>query len=431
VVAYAYLRKSVLPPGSTSMSPEAQQDSVRSLAKVHNDEADIVILADWDISGTDKFTAKRKGWAELNEAIESGVCTAVYSYSLSRLARSTKEALRFFESCKEHRVTVRLVADAIDTKTASGTMLLTVMTAVDQFGSDVASERRLASNDAKRARGIAIVTDTPFGRKAPCPEECTKKHRHTGFEDVKAVVEAFRATRSFTAAAKRLNEAGVRPRRADAWVTSSVLKVIHANAPELIAPKTVKRVAAGGQPFALARLLRCGTCGGMLTGRHGYRGRAQYYCARAGVTPHPRAVISEHLIIPAVIAEVEKSRDVMKRIEQRGDPGARKSIVAARERLNDAYFNPEPIIDKATYTKRLRDLADRESRIESRRILHITRFPVFVDTIDPEDGETVPADPPASINVFLRRLFDHIDVDAATMQPTCFEWTVEDMKPTG
>jgi len=408
VPAYAYLRKSSLPPGANSMSPQAQEDAVRALAKVHGDEADIVLLADWDISGADKFTAKRRGWQELIAAVEDGLATAVYSYSLSRLARSTTEVLAFFKTCAAHHVPVRIVADSVDTSTASGKMMLTILASVAQFESDVSSERRLAANQARRDRGEAIVTDRPFGQKPG--------------EDAAAVVAAFRETRSYTATAKLLNARGVKPRRALAWRASSVIKVIALNAPDLVAPRTVKRVKAGGQSFALARLLRCGACGGLLTGRHvsGTR-RTQYYCSRAGTLAHQRATISERSILPAVRAEVERITAIMASTKDHGDPSARRQIEAERERIRDAF--QDGLIDKADLAKRLHALAERDSRLESRRILKIARFPVFESTDDPRSFEAVVADPPAVINVFLRRLFDRIDLDAATFQPTHFEWT--------
>ena len=117
---------------------------MRKLAEYHGDTlTEETILFDWDISGAAKYTAKRKGYRALNEAVESGRATAVYSYSLSRLARSTLEVLRFFEMCKAHNVPVRLVADSIDTSTASGRMLLTNLASVATFESEVSSKRRL------------------------------------------------------------------------------------------------------------------------------------------------------------------------------------------------------------------------------------------------------------------------------------------------
>ncbi len=401
MVAFAYLRKSVLPPGATSMSPQAQEDAVRALAAIHGDVIDADhILADWDVSGSDKMTAKRKGYQQLLAAIEDGRATAVYSYSLSRLARSVPEVRRFFDLATAKHVPVRLVADSIDTSTASGKMMLNMLASVAEFESDVASERRLAANQAKRDRGEVIVTDKPFGQKPG--------------EDAEAVIEAFRRTRSYSGAARLLDAEGVKPRRSKTWRVSSLTKIIKANAPELIAPRTVKRAAAGGGTFTLSRLLHCGTCGGMLTGRHGYKGRAQYYCSRGAGVDHVRTVISEFLILPRVAEEVAKATKLISRRSNKGDPDARAKLAVERERLID--LAQSGLIDKADLTARMKGIAERESKLVSRSLLTITLFPILV-------GDN--ADSPANANVALRRMFERIDVDPVTFQPTHFEWTEE------
>lgn len=393
MTAYAYLRKSSMPPGVQTMSPQAQEDAVRALARVHGDEGDIVLLADWDISGSGKFTLKRRGWQDLIAAIETGRAAAVYSYSLSRLARNTREALRFFDLCEAHRVPVRLVADAIDTATASGKMMLTILASVAQFESDVASERKLASNEAKRARGEKVVTDRPFGQKPG--------------EDAAAVVEAFRQAGSYAGAAKLLNIQGlVRPRRAQAWRTSSVTNVIAANAPGLIARRGVKRVSAGGQPFALARLLRCGACGGMLTGRHGYGGRVQYHCSRAKTVPHVRSLISEHLIMSAVEDEAARYWNPD---EMDGTTGPdtratrREDLEARRQRVVEARL--DGLLDRAAAARQCAEIDAELGRLTA-----------------PGPFEINLAMTPREMNISLRLLFEWIDLDPVTFQPVHFEW---------
>jgi len=46
----------------------------------------LVLLSDWDKSEGRLGRSKRPGYDALWKAIESGACTAVYSYSMSRLA---------------------------------------------------------------------------------------------------------------------------------------------------------------------------------------------------------------------------------------------------------------------------------------------------------------------------------------------------------
>jgi len=88
---YAYRRKSSV----RDTSPETQEREVRALARLHGDNgANLTILADWDISGSGRFTKKRAAYQQLVTTIESGACSAVYSYGLSRLGMISRVGTR-------------------------------------------------------------------------------------------------------------------------------------------------------------------------------------------------------------------------------------------------------------------------------------------------------------------------------------------------
>src|SRR5690348_6219665 len=139
MAAFAYLRKSSLA-RTNDITAEAQEAEVRKLAARHGDKV-LTVLSDMDISGTSKYTAKRKGYQELLQAVGSGTASAVYAYSLSRFARSVGEVSRFLELCESKHVPVRMVADSVDTSTASGRMTANVLASVAQFEAEVAGER--------------------------------------------------------------------------------------------------------------------------------------------------------------------------------------------------------------------------------------------------------------------------------------------------
>lgn len=152
---FVYLRKSSVRDPARDTSPETQEREVRALADRRGDViADADMLADWDVSGRAQYTAKRTEYLRLVGAVQSGECSAVYSYSLSRLGRSTAELARLFDLCALRKVPVRLVVDSVDTSTASGRLLANVLASVAQFEAEVASERILASFATRRARAI-------------------------------------------------------------------------------------------------------------------------------------------------------------------------------------------------------------------------------------------------------------------------------------
>ena len=111
--------------------------------------------------------------------------------------------------------------------------------------------------------------------------------------------------------------------------------------------------------------------------------------------------------MPAIRAKAEDIMELLTRTEQYGDPNARAAIEAERTAVRDMLQSQLTTKDDAA--RRLKALDERESRVESRRSLFLTRPAVFEDIVH-EDGSVVPADDPARINVYLRRIFDRIEL---------------------
>lgn len=407
MTAYAYLRKSSVHDPKREVSHEVQEAAVREMAARHGDNnGSLVILSDWDKSGR-LGADRRPGYRALLEAIDSGAATAVYSYSLSRLARSVTELSGLIARCVVIGVPVRLYADHVDTSTASGMLLAHVLSAVAQFEADVASERVRGANAAKLARGESLSTVPSYGDRAG--------------EDTAAVLAAFDEAGSYSGAAKLLNERGVKPRGSKrGWWPSSVAVVVTRLRPELKRHRE-RGVAAGGSDFILGRLLRCPTCGTMLTGTRDRGGRRVRYSCRLGTAlPHPRISVSEHLILPAIRAEVEHLTlpgDTAEAIAQ--DDGRRAELEARRSRIIDMYEAGH--IDTADRERRLAAVHDALAALEDRRVLRA--IPPVVDW----------SKPPAKLNAVLRALFTRITLDPSSFQPVpdpklAYEWTVPEWR---
>ena len=153
--AAGYLRRSASKDPTKEQSREAQEASVRRLA--HGAVLDLFV--DWGISGG---KAARPEYQRLRAEIAADRVDRVYAYSLSRLGRSTTELLSFFELCEAHGVTVETEADGrLDSSTATGRMLLTIISAVATFEREAAAERSAA------ARNSSIVCSWSESRSAP------------------------------------------------------------------------------------------------------------------------------------------------------------------------------------------------------------------------------------------------------------------------
>lgn len=73
--------------------------------------------------------------------------------SFSRLSRSTKDLLDMVEKLSNLGVHLVSLKEDLDTKTATGKMMLTVMSALSQFERDLIAERTKEGLKAARARG--------------------------------------------------------------------------------------------------------------------------------------------------------------------------------------------------------------------------------------------------------------------------------------
>lgn len=394
MVAYAYLRKSALNPGVKDASWDVQIAAVREMAARHGDAESLILLSDWDKSGR-LGADKRPGYAALLAAISGGGATAVYSYSLSRLARSVRELSRVVDECDQRGVAVRLYADHVDTSTASGRLLTHVLSSVAQFEADVASERTRAAYEAKRARGER-VGNTPF-------------YGDGEDEDAQAVLAAFDEAGSYSGAARLLNERGIPPRSGKrGWWPSSVAVVVQRIRP---VKRTEKGVKAAGVDFILARLLRCPTCGTLLTGIRDRGDRVRYACRLGSVRPHPRVSITESKILPAIKDEVARLMTPDRAIVEQRGALERQALEERRKRVLDMYETGD---------------IDREEK--DRRLGFITkdldRLDVLTEIVDiPKVDWSWSA---RSLNEVLRALFERIDLDAETFQPKKdgFVWRV-------
>lgn len=400
MTAYAYLRKSSVRDPSREVSHEVQEGAVRDLAHRHGDNGgSLVLLSDWDKSGR-LGADKRPGYRALLDAIESGRCTAVYSYSLSRLGRSVPELSRLIADCNARNVPVRIAVDAVDTSTASGRLLTHVLASVAAFEADVASERVRAAHAAKLARGERIGTTHCYGDKPG--------------EDADAVLAAFSEARSYSGAARLLNERGIAPRNGKrGWWPSAVSVVVRRLT--AIGPQRPSRgYAAGGTDFILARLLRCPTCRTRLTGTRDREGRRVRYACRLGsVTPHARVTVSEHLILPAIREEAERLLTPEQIESAQDDSGQRVELEARKARILDLFEAGH--IDRADREKRLSAVHDKLAGLDTRRV---------IQAIPRIDWEW----PPRELNGVLRALFERIDLDHATFQPVAFEWSVPEWR---
>lgn len=125
---------------------------VRVSTREQNEERQVEALQKYGIERwyTEKVSGKntnRPGLQKMLDYIREG--DTVYIHDFSRLARSTQDLLKLVETFKEKGVTLVSNKEAIDTSTATGKLMLTMIAAINDFERENLLERQ--------AEGIAIA----------------------------------------------------------------------------------------------------------------------------------------------------------------------------------------------------------------------------------------------------------------------------------
>lgn len=103
---------------------------------------------------TEKMTGTKSDRPELNKVklrVRKGDTVVVES--LSRLGRSSKDLLILLDEWEKEGITLVSLKESIDTTTATGKLLVTVLSAICQFERDITVQRTKEGLASARARG--------------------------------------------------------------------------------------------------------------------------------------------------------------------------------------------------------------------------------------------------------------------------------------
>lgn len=159
LVAVGYVRVSTEGQAQEGISLEAQRGKIRAWAEVTGYEL-LQIHVDAGISGC--RSDNRPGLQEaLTDACKQKAALVVYS--LSRLARSTKDAIMISERLGKSDADLVSLSERIDTTTAAGKMVFRMLAVLAEFERDQVSERTKAALAHLRKQGQRISGMVPYG----------------------------------------------------------------------------------------------------------------------------------------------------------------------------------------------------------------------------------------------------------------------------
>ena len=216
--AIGYIRVSTVDQATDGVSLSAQRAKIAAWCTVNDFEL-VTVFEDAGLSGASM--GKRDGLAQALKAAGKGV--ALVCYSMSRLARSTRDMLDIADRLEQQHADLVSLTEKIDTTSAAGRMVFKMLAVLNDFERDLIGERTKMALAHKKAKGEKYGP-VPFGY-----EEIEGRLIEVRREAA-AVVKICRMRErgvAYRQIADRLNSDGVTGKRGGQWHASTVRYVIN------------------------------------------------------------------------------------------------------------------------------------------------------------------------------------------------------------
>ena len=156
--AFAYIRVSTTGQADEGVSLAAQEAKIVAWCQVNDCEL-AGVFVDAGLSGS-----RADNRPELQNALDSvtRVKGVLVVYSLSRLARSTKDTLSISERLDKAGADLVSLSEKLDTTSAAGKMVFRLLAVLAEFERDLISERTCSAMSLKKSKGERVGT-IPYG----------------------------------------------------------------------------------------------------------------------------------------------------------------------------------------------------------------------------------------------------------------------------
>ncbi len=216
--AIGYVRVSSIGQAVEGISLEAQRAKIQAWCDYNEYELS-EIFSDEGISG--KKASNRPGLQQALNTIQKG--DVLVFYSLSRLARSTKDAIAISELLQKKDAHFVSLSEDINTTSAAGKMIFRMLAVLAEFERDLVSERTCFALRHKRDNGFKTGGDIPYGFDS-IQGKLFENHQE---QEVIRRILALRAKGySMRKIASTLNEDGILTKRGKQWQATQVQGIL-------------------------------------------------------------------------------------------------------------------------------------------------------------------------------------------------------------
>src|SRR4051812_40067194 len=133
----AYLRVSTASQADEGVSLDAQRSKLEAYARA----VDLTIVEVVVDAGVSAKTLDRAGLKRALALLDTGAASGLLVAKLDRLTRSVRDLGDLVDRYFSHRFALLSVADAIDTRSAGGRLVLNVLASVSQWEREAIAER--------------------------------------------------------------------------------------------------------------------------------------------------------------------------------------------------------------------------------------------------------------------------------------------------
>lgn len=206
----------------SGLSVQAQRERLQAWAAAFG-HALVEIVAD---EGESAKSLDRPGVRRVLQMVDRRQVDGVVAAKLDRLTRSTRDLADIVERCERKRVALASVSESLDTSTACGRLVVSMLGVVAQWEREATAERTAVALDAKRRQGRRYCGKAPYGYRFDDDLLVEDAVEQALLDDVEALAEAKGA--SLRAIGRMLVERGALNRSGKPFSASSVARLVEA-----------------------------------------------------------------------------------------------------------------------------------------------------------------------------------------------------------
>ena len=219
--AIGYVRVSTPGQSENGVSLEAQRERIEAWAKANG--ADLLsVHVDAGLSGKSAHNRPALQTA-LTQACREKAALVVYS--LSRLSRSIKDTCTIGERLAKAGATLVSLTEQIDGTTASGRLMLHLMTVLSQFERELIGERTRTAMAHLRGQNRRISGRVPYGYALDSDGE-TLVHLPAEQKTIRLMQTLRHKGASLRGIAAHLEKRGIQPKNGRTWTPATISGIL-------------------------------------------------------------------------------------------------------------------------------------------------------------------------------------------------------------